>query len=435
MLPLHSVKQFFTDMRRQKLRTAMTTFGIFWGTCSIVLLFAFGQGLRESQVESQKGLGENIGIYWPGITSKDYKGLPRGRKINFTEDDIQMIKSKAQTIERISPEFSKWNVSLKVGRSNMVQNVIGVWPEFGEMRNLIPMPGSRFVNEQDDDLRRRVIFLGDRLADQLFNNSQLVNDESMITGSPTYEAAVQKVADKAIGQQVLVNGVPFTVIGVMRPKKQDSSYNGRDAQKAYIPASTFNTMYSRRYPNNFVVQAKSTETMKKTREEILAIMGAKYRFDPTDREALSVWDVSEGIEFMNNFFGAFQMFLVGIGVATLITGGIGVSNIMHVVLEERTKEIGIKMALGARKSYILIQFIVETMMITGIGGVCGFLFAFAIVSIFPALHLEEYIGTPRVDIVGGILVTILLGIIGLIAGIFPARRAANLQPVQALKLF
>jgi putative ABC transport system permease protein len=435
MLPLHSVKQFFTDMRRQKLRTAMTTFGIFWGTCSIVLLFAFGQGLRESQVESQKGLGENIGIYWPGITSKDYKGLPRGRDIRFTEDDIQMIKSKAQTIERISPEFSKWNVSLKVGRSNMVQNVIGVWPEFGEMRNLIPIAGSRFVNEQDNNLRRRIIFLGDRLADQLFNNSELVNDQSMITGSPAYEAAVQKVADKAIGQQVLVNGVPFTVVGVMKPKKQDSSYNGRDAQKAYIPASTFNTMYSRRYPNNFVVQAKATETMKKTREEILSIMGAKYRFDPTDREALSVWDVSEGIEFMNNFFGAFQMFLVGIGVATLITGGIGVSNIMNVVLEERTKEIGIKMALGARKSFILIQFIVETMMITGIGGVCGFLFAFAIVSIFPALHLEEYIGTPRVDIVGGILVTILLGVIGLIAGIFPARRAANLQPVQALKLF
>lgn len=436
MLPLHSVKQFFTDMRRQKLRTAMTTFGIFWGTCSIVLLFAFGQGLRESQIESQKGLGENIGIFWPGITSKDYKGLPRGRNINFTEEDIRMIKSKAQTIELISPEFSKWNVSLKVGRTNMIQNVIGVWPEFGIMRNLIPIAGSRFVNDQDLDQRRRVVFIGDQLADQLFNSSALTGGGSNdLPGTEVYEAEIQKIADRAVGQQVLVNGVPFTVIGVMKPKKQDSSYNGRDSRKAYIPATTFNTMYSRRHPNNFVVQAKATETIKKSREEILAIMGAKYRFDPTDREALSVWDVSEGIEFMNNFFGAFQMFLVGIGVATLITGGIGVSNIMNVVLEERTKEIGIKMALGARKSYILIQFIVETLMITGIGGLFGFLFAYGIVSVFPALQLEDYIGVPRVDIVGGILVTVLLGVIGLIAGIFPARRAANLQPVQALKLF
>jgi putative ABC transport system permease protein len=129
------------------------------------------------------------------------------------------------------------------------------------------------------------------------------------------------------------------------------------------------------------------------------------------------------------------MFLVGIGVATLITGGIGVSNIMHVVLEERTKEIGIKMALGARKSYILGQFIFETLFITGFGGILGFLFAWGVVSVFPMLQLEEYIGTPRVDIMTGFLITMLLGLIGLIAGFFPARRAANLQPVQALKLF
>ncbi|MBK7142845.1 MAG: ABC transporter permease [bacterium] len=430
MMPLHTIRQFFNDMRRQKLRTAMTTFGIFWGTCSIVLLFAFGQGIRENQIESQKGMGENIGIFWPGITAKDYKGLPRGREIRFTEDDAKLIKSKAITIDRISPEFSKWNVSIKVGRLNQIKNIIGVWPEFGEMRNLIALEGTRWLNDQDEAQRRRVIFLGDRLADQLFAGGTLTGgvtdrDDSMAVST----------AKKAVGQQVLVNGVPFTVVGIMKPKRQDSSYNGRDAQKAFIPASTFNTMYSRRYPNNMVVQCKPEETMKKSREEILSILGAKYRFDPTDREALSVWDVTEGLEFMNNFFGAFQWFLVGIGVATLITGGIGVSNIMNVVLEERTKEIGIKMALGARKSYVMWQFIVETLMITAIGGIMGFLFAFAIVTVFPALNLEEYIGTPRVNILGGVMVTILLGIVGLIAGIFPARRASNLQPVQALKLF
>lgn len=430
MMPLHTIRQFFNDMRRQKLRTAMTTFGIFWGTCSIVLLFAFGQGIRENQIESQKGLGENIGIFWPGITAKDYKGLPRGRNINFTEDDVRMIKTKATTVDRISPEFSKWNVSLKVGRQVQIKNVVGVWPEFGEMRNLIALEGSRWLNEQDELQRRRVIFIGDRLADQLFAGGTLTGGVTSRDDSMAVETA-----KKAVGQQVLVNGVPFTIIGVMKPKRQDSSYNGRDSQKAYIPASTFNTMYSRRYPNNMVVQCKPEETMKRSREEITAIMGAKYRFDPTDREALSVWDVSEGLEFMNNFFGAFQMFLVGIGVATLITGGIGVSNIMNVVLEERTKEIGIKMALGARKSYVMMQFIVETLMITAIGGIFGFLFAYSIVVAFPALNLEEYIGTPKVNYLGSVMVVVLLGIVGLIAGIFPARRAANLQPVQALKLF
>lgn len=411
MIRLHTFKQFFNDMRRQKLRTLMTTFGIFWGTCSIVLLFAFGQGLREQQIKSQKGMGENIAIYWPGVTSIDYKGLPRGRRVNFTEEDVALIKSRSTTINAISPEYSKWNCAMKFGKTVQLRNICGVWPEFGPMRNLIPDEGSRFINDADQSMRRRVIFIGNELKKELFPDTT------------------------AVGQTILVNGVPFTVIGVMKVKKQDSSYNGRDSRKGYIPASTFTSMYSNRYLNDFVVQCKPTEVMANTKKEILGIMGAKYRFDPSDKEALSVWDTTEGIAFLKTFFMAFQYFLVGIGVATLITGGIGVSNIMNVVLEERTKEIGIKMALGARKGYVIGQFMVETLMITCLGGFFGFAFAATIVKLIPLLHLEDYIGTPTINLWGGILMTLLLGVIGFLAGIFPARRAANLQPVQALKLF
>ncbi|MBI5266217.1 MAG: ABC transporter permease [candidate division Zixibacteria bacterium] len=411
MIRLHIFKQFFNDMRRQKLRTAMTTFGIFWGTCSIVLLFAFGQGLREQQIKSQKGLGENIAIYWPGVTSMEFKGLPRGRRVNFTEDDVSMIKTRATTISCISPEYSKWNCTMKVGKNTQLRNICGVWPEFGDMRNLIPDEGSRFINDADQTERRRVVFIGDLLKKDLFPDQD------------------------AVGQTILINGAPFTVVGVMKPKKQDSSYNGRDSRKGYIPASTFTAMYSNRYLNDFVVQCKPEEVMANTRKEILTIMGGKYRFDPSDKEALQVWDTTEGIAFLKTFFLAFQYFLVGIGVATLITGGIGVSNIMHVVLEERTKEIGIKMALGARKSYVLGQFMVETLMITCVGGFLGFAFAATIVKLIPLLKLEDYIGVPTINMWGSLLMTLLLGVIGCLAGIFPARRAANLQPVQALKLF
>ncbi|MEW5995485.1 MAG: FtsX-like permease family protein, partial [Candidatus Zixiibacteriota bacterium] len=152
-------------------------------------------------------------------------------------------------------------------------------------------------------------------------------------------------------------------------------------------------------------------------------------------ETLSIWDTTSGIAFLKTFFLAFRYFLIGIGVATLITGGIGVSNIMNVVLEERTKEIGIKMALGARKGTILTQFVIETLLITAVGGILGFAFAYVVVQLFPMLQFEEYVGVPQVDVWGGILVTIILGLVGLTAGFFPARRAANLQPVQALKLF
>jgi len=411
MIAFGSIKQFLNDMRRQKLRTILTMFGIFWGTCSIVLLFAFGKGIGDAQIKSQKGLGENIAIVWPGITSIPYKGLPRGRRVRYTEDDIKLIKDRAVTISRISPEYSRWNVAMKFGKQNVTQNMVGVWPEFGDMRNLIPNSGSRFINDLDMSEKRRVVFIGDKLKADLFAEAE------------------------AVGQTVLMNGVPFTVVGVMKPKKQDSSYNGRDSQKAYVPASTFQSMYSYRYPNDFVVQCKPQFTMKMSRDEIEEVLGARYKFDPDDKEALSVWDTTEGVAFLKTFFMAFQMFLVGIGIATLITGGIGVSNIMNVVLEERTKEIGIKMALGARKSYILTQFIFETLLITTFGGLFGFSFAYLIIKIFPLLKLEEYVGVPSVNVWGTIMAVVLLGIVGLIAGIFPARRAANLQPVQALKLF
>jgi putative ABC transport system permease protein len=175
--------------------------------------------------------------------------------------------------------------------------------------------------------------------------------------------------------------------------------------------------------------------MEAARQEVYEILGAKYRFDPDDREAMSVWDTTRGFAFLKNFFMAFSMFLVGIGVATLITGGIGVTNIMNVVLEERTKEIGIKMALGARKSFILFQFVFETLLITSVGGLLGFLFAWIIVIVFPSLNLGDFVGTPRVDFGAAVGTIVILGLVGLAAGVFPARRAANLQPVQALKLF
>jgi len=398
-------------MRRQKLRTAMTMFGIFWGTCSIVLLMAFGNGMTEAQLKSMRGMGENIAIFWGGITSKEFKGLPKGRRFRPTEDDVKLIKKKAQHINRISPEYSRWSINMQYGKASTLRNVAGVWPEFWPMRNVIPREGSRFINDRDIAEKRRVIFIGNLLAEDLFGN------------------------EDPVGKDILVNGTPFKVIGVMKIKKQDSSYSGRDSRKGFIPASTFKAMYSHRYLNNFVVQCKPTSTMLLAKQEVYEILGNKHKFDPTDREAMMVWDTTEGFAFLKTFFMAFSFFLVGIGVATLITGAIGVTNIMNVVLEERTKEIGIKMALGARKSYILLQFVLETLMITGVGGFLGFLFASLIVYVFPMFQLQDYVGVPQIDIMGGIAITILLGVVGLIAGIFPARRAANLQPVQALKLF
>jgi putative ABC transport system permease protein len=406
-----SLKQFFRDMRSQKLRTLLTIFGIMWGTISVILLLAFGTGLQEHQVKAFKGLGEQISIIWSGVTSKPWNGLPRGRRVRLTEEDITNIKASVPGIRRISPEFTGHNVMLKSQRNNLIASVSGIWPEFGPMRNILARDGGRFINARDMDEKRRTVFIGDELAEKLFPG------------------------EDPVGQSLQVRGVPFVVVGVMVSKSQDSSYGGRDKRNAYIPATTFHSMYSRRFPNNTIVQATDDGAMKGVIDGFYRYLAAKYNFDPEDTEALMIWDTSEGFKFFYTFFLAFKLFLVGIGCLTLITGGIGVTNIMNVVLEERTKEIGIKMALGAKKATIMFQFMFETILLTFIGGAVGFAVALIIIKFFPMLSLTDELGTPIVHFSESMGAVAILGIIAFLAGFFPARRAANLEPVKALKLF
>ncbi|RKX30153.1 MAG: ABC transporter permease [Candidatus Zixiibacteriota bacterium] len=410
MFQLLSIRQFFRDMRHQKLRTFMTMFGILWGTAAVIILLGFGTGLYKYQIKRFKGLGENICIFWPGLTSKPWKGLPRGRRIRFTEEDVARIKASVTSLKRISPEFARSSVPMKTGRNNLVARVAGVWPEFSEMRNLIPQAGGRFINAMDMAEKRRVVFLGNRLAERLFGQGDHV------------------------GRTFFIDNIPFTVIGIMSPKEQNSSYSGRDYNHAWIPSSTFKTMWSHRYPQMMIAQAQKPSMMGRVKKDIEGVLGTKYSFDPEDTEALMIWDTTEGFKFFATFFLAFRAFLVGIGCMTLVTGGIGVSNIMNVVLEERTKEIGIKMAMGAKKRLIMIQFMFETILLTAIGGALGFLLAFGIMKAVPP-SLTENIGEPTVTLAGGLMAIGIIGVIAIVAGFFPARRAANLEPVKALKLF
>ncbi len=411
MLPLLSIKQFFRDMRSQKVRTLMTMFGILWGTVSIVILMAFGTGLQEYQVMRFKGLGESITILWPGITSKPWHGLPRGRRIRLTEDDVILMKKSLPSIQRISPEFSAYSVMLRSHRNNMTALVAGVWPEFSEMRNLIPQTGGRFINDNDMAEKRRAVFIGDELGLKLFPG------------------------EDPVGQTLQLNGVPFVVVGVMQSKAQNSSYGGRDTRNAYIATTTFLGTYNRRYPDDIVVQSLDPDGMKQTKSDIFRFAASRYEFDPLDSEALSNWDTTEGLKFFLTFFGAFRIFLVGIGCLTLITGGIGVTNIMNVVLEERTKEIGIKMALGAKPSLIMGQFMFETGLLTALGGLLGLGFALGIIKLYAAVNPIKELGTPTLHLIHAVMAVGILGLVAFLAGFFPARRAAKLEPVKALKLY
>src|SRR5438874_7035522 len=359
-------RQLIRDVRSEKLRTFLTVFGIIWGTVAISLMLAFGTGLHKQLVKNTAGLGDRIVIGWPGLTSIPYEGLGKGRRIRIAEDDVSAVRGQIQGLKAISSEYSN-NMKVEYGTKTLSVDTSGVTPEFGVMRNQIPARGGRFIDSIDVNESRRVAFLGDKLAENVFGKTP------------------------AVGKNILVNLSPFLVVGVLEPKSQDSNYSGPDNDKMFIPYTTFRSLTGDKYVDNFVFQADSMDSTKRVIEELRGAFGKRLRFDAKDKEALSLWDTTEQFKFFDVFMLAFNAFLGLIGVLTLIVGGIGVSNIMNVVVEERTREIGIKMALGAKQRWILSQFLMETLLVTMIGGAIGFAISLGICAVFPE-SLYEYVG-------------------------------------------
>jgi putative ABC transport system permease protein len=407
------IGQFLQDMRRQKLRTFFTVFGITWGTVAVVLLLGFGQGLQKEMMKNMRGMGNNVVIFGGKTTTKTFQGLGKGRWVGLREEDARVLKENIPYMEFISPENNR-QVHITNGRNKRLVNVVGVYPGYGPVRNLWPRPGGRFINEPDHKLKRRMVFIGDELSDQLFGEGS-----------------------NAVGRTVLMNSVPFKVVGVMAEKTQNSAYMGRDRGSAFIPFSAYSEIFSGRiYVNRFICRAARAVDTPRMKKDIYKVLGRKYKFDPTDEEALWMWDTTEGQQFMTYFFLGFQIFLGIGGLLTLLVGGIGVANIMYVVVRERRREIGIKTALGATPNTILLQFMTETFFIVAIGAITGFAISYGVVEIFQSPLLEnihKYVGKPEINPLVASCAMITLGLVGFAAGWSPARRAASIDPVQALE--
>jgi putative ABC transport system permease protein len=402
------LRQLLRDLRTQKLRTFLTAFGIVWGTVAVSLLLAFGDGLHRQQTKSFAGLGDRIVIAWPARTSIPFEGLGKGRRVRLREDDIEYLKRSVQGLNGLSSEYSQ-SLQAKFGDRIRAVNVSGVSPIFGDMRNMVPAAGGRFLNPLDEARRRRVVFVGDELAKDLFGDRD------------------------PVGLEVIIHGAPFTVVGVLQPKEQDSNYSGRDNSKMIIPGSTFRALTGQQELDNFIFRAYRPDLNEDLTRDVVAALGKRLRFDPNDRQAIMVWDTTEMFEFFDAFMLGFKVFLGIMGVLTLVVGGIGVSNIMNVVVEERTREIGIKMALGARSRTVLGQFLAETLLLTAVGGVAGLALSWGICRAVQATGLTEVVGTPTLSPGLAALTAGLLGVVGLLAGYFPARDAAGLDPVVAMK--
>ena len=408
------VSLFLRASRLQKKRAVLTIAAIAWGSVSLLLLLAFGEGLKNQMATARRGMGEGIAVLWAGQTTKAWQGLPPGRQINFAIDDVEILRSRVPILDGVIGENRTWSANFVVGKTTLNAQINGVHADYGRLRNHEPAPGGRFLNDQDVALRRRVVFLGDKLAKDLF------------------------AAEDPIGRGLLINNVPYTVIGVMKHRMQMGTYGGPDEGHAVVPITTFRAQFGDWPLANLVIRPKDPNQMSLALAEVRKVLAGKYKFDPEDTRVIQDWDTVKGAKVMTNILLGIQIFLGIIGGLTLMIGGVGVANIMYATVKERTREIGVKMALGARRSWITGPLLLEGLAYTVVGGLFGVVIATVLIILMGLIPTQgnqalEFLGKPTLSPAVGLVSAAILGLIGLIAAYFPARRAASIDPAQTLR--
>jgi putative ABC transport system permease protein len=405
---------FATSAQLQKKRAFLTIAAIAWGTVAILLLLAFGEGLKRQMDKNRRSTGENIAVMWPGETSKGWRGLPPGRPIRPRIDDLEFIRGRMPELKSVIGEVVSWRTAMTYGHKTVNGRVIGTNWEYGEARKHYPQAGGRFFSADDLVQRRRVIFLGDELAKDLFGE------------------------EKPVGKTVLINNSPYLVIGVMQHKQQMGMYGGPDSNHSVIPITTFRAQFGRERLNNLLIETHDPSQMQGELKKLNEVMGPKFGYDPTDDRALGAWDMVKSGKMSGNIAIGIQIFLGIVGALTLLIGGVGVANIMYAVVKERTREIGVKMALGAKRRWIIVPFVLEGMIYTAIGGALGITLATLLVAAMSLVPTDSnkvlaFLGTPTLSPQIGLATSAILGVIGLLAGYFPARRAASVDPASTLR--
>jgi putative ABC transport system permease protein len=406
--------QVFSSLFRNKLRSLLTMGGIAWGIASIVLIVAMGDGFREGQRAGMRSMGENIVILFGGRTSKQAGGQRAGRRIRLEYRDVEDIRTEAYLVSSATAELENNARAVSPFNSGGF-DTNGVEANYRDLRNL-PIAQGHFFTAADEADGRRVCVIGPKVKKQLFGTR---NDIA--------------------GREILLNALPFEVIGVMEKKDQNSNYNGMDDEKVFIP---YNTMlrdmppkenYQAGVVSEIIYKSKSLAEFESARKQVKRILGRNHRFDPEDEGALGIWDTVENAKQVDGIFGSMTVFLSIIALVTLTLGGVGVMNIMLVTVNERTKEIGLRKALGATRLRILMDFLVEGCVLAFVSGLAGWGVAFGLSSLCKLLPMPEMFPGLPVSMETTVVTFVALAVIAILSALLPAWRAAAMTPVEALR--
>ncbi len=398
----------------QKRRTFLTMFGIAWGVVSIVLMVAAGEGLRVGQKKVADSFARDLMIVFAGRTSLQAGGTRAGRRIFFETSDIATLQADTPSCRYVMPELGQSDLKVHSIYNSGLPIVTGAYPEFAEIRS-IDIAQGRFYNWEDMREKRRVAVLGSEIKKQLFGSRN------------------------PLGETIAINDQPYVVIGVMKNKDQDSSYDGWDVNKIFVPFTIMQEDFPNKPPatplsvDRLLVQPRSVHQHEACKSEVRASLGRIHNFDPTDKEAAGIWDTLEEAEAFAKMTDGMKYFLGAVGITTLFLGGLGVMNVMLVAVRERTREIGVRKAVGAPSVSILHQFFVETVIIVFLSGGVGLSVAYSICTLVNLLPMPEFFAGLLPTWQSGALAIFLLGSVAMFAAMYPARRAASIDPIEALR--
>jgi putative ABC transport system permease protein len=397
-----------------KLRAFLTMFGIAWGVVSIVLMVAAGEGLRKGQENQARNLGKDVMMFFHGRTSLQAGGTSAGRIVHWVDADVPVVQAESPDCEYTIPELEQDTVLTHSNFNNASFTVTGSYPPFAYIRTL-DVGSGRFYDSNDMNEGRRVAFLGSDAAKQLFPGRD------------------------PIGENVYLNDFPYIVIGVMAHKKQDSSYDGWDVNKVFVPFSAMRRDFPDKPPgtdstfDQLLVTPKSVEQHEACKREVQVALARMHHYDPNDKEACPIWDTVKEAEAFKTMTDGMKFFLGAVGVVTLLLGGIGVMNVMLVAVRERTREIGVRKAIGAPAGTILRQFFIEALIIAFLSGAIGLAIAFGLCALVNLLPMPDFFAGLIPDWRSGLTAAGLLGMIAVGAALYPARRAAVIDPIEALR--
>jgi putative ABC transport system permease protein len=412
---LDTFSQTLRTLWAHKLRSFLTMFGIAWGVGSLLLLAGVGEGFRNGNRKQLETFGKNIIFFFGGRAPAVEGSFNSMKWFNLTYDDYLAIKNESRLAKNISPLIARDDIRAVSDYTSTNGQVSGVPPIYSQVRT-IPMAVGRWINDDDNDQRRRVCILGREMT------------RNMFPGRP------------AVGNTILLNGVRFQVIGVLSMIGHEE-HNATNI-RIFIPFNTMRELFPLTGDNSkegnaisFInYQPRSFEENETAKDELHAIVARNHGgFDPKTTDAWEEWDTIKNQKTMGKIFTAMDWFLGGVGLVTLALGAIGIVNIMLVAVTERTREIGLRKALGATNRSILFQFFLEGAFLTLLSGAIGVAGAMLVINLLSGVHLPQGFDTPRIVPVSAIGAVLSLALAGITAGLYPARKAAMLEPVEALR--